>query len=114
MSGSAGNRDDDVIVVYVTAPDADVAAAIADAVVGEGVAACVNVVAGVTSVYRWKGQVERAQEQLLLIKTTRARYQALQAVVLRVHPYELPECVAVPVTAGLEGYLAWVRDAISA
>jgi periplasmic divalent cation tolerance protein len=110
---AADNAADDVVVVVVSAPDAVVAGAIADAVVDEGVAACVNIVAGVTSVYRWKGAVERAQEHLLMIKTTRARYPALQTVVMRLHPYEVPECLALPVAAGLPAYMSWVRDAVS-
>lgn len=94
-----------------TCPDPASAARIADALVGERLAACVNVLPGVQSVYRWQGQVERASEVLLLIKTTQARLEALSARLVELHPYELPEVIAVDIAGGLPGYLAWIEDA---
>ena len=94
-----------------TCPDAATAARIAEALVGERLAACVNVLPGVGSVYRWQGRVERAEEVLLVIKTVRARLDALTARVVQLHPYELPEVVAVDLTGGLPDYLAWIEDA---
>lgn len=94
-----------------TCPDAASAARIADALVGERLAACVNVLPGLQSVYRWQGQVERASEVLLLIKTTRARLEALSARLVELHPYELPEVLAVDIAGGLPAYLAWIEDA---
>ena len=94
-----------------TCPDAATAARIAAALVDERLAACVNVLPGVESVYRWEGRVERASEVLLLIKSTRDRLQALTARVVELHPYELPELVAVDIAGGLPGYLAWIADA---
>lgn len=95
-------------LVYCTCPDAATAQRIADAVVGERLAACVNLLPGVTSVYRWQGKVEQANEVLLLIKTTADRLEALSARVRELHPYELPEVIAVEVRAGLPAYLDWV------
>ena len=94
-----------------TCPDAATAARIAAALVEERLAACVNVLPGVESVYRWQGRVERASEVLLLIKSTRERLPALTARVVELHPYELPELVAVDIAGGLPGYLAWIADA---
>lgn len=102
-------RLSDVLVVYVTCPP-DAADALARSLVEDGVAACVNVLPTVTSTYRWQGCVERESESLLLIKTTRARYATLEAAVRAHHPYELPEIVAVAVTAGLPAYLDWVTE----
>jgi periplasmic divalent cation tolerance protein len=82
----------------------------AEALVGERLAACVNVLPCVASVYRWQGQVERAEESLLLVKTTRPRLEALTARIVELHPYELPEVVAVDIAGGLPGYLAWIAD----
>ena len=94
-----------------TCPDAASAARIADALVGERLAACVNVLPGLQSLYRWQGRVERASEVLLLIKTTRARLEALSARLVELHPYELPEVLAVDIAGGLPAYLAWIEDA---
>ena len=94
-----------------TCPDAETATRIARALVEERLAACVNVLPGLQSVYRWQGQIQRDTEVLLLIKTTRARYPALQARLPQLHPYELPELVAVEAADGLPAYLHWVADA---
>ena len=99
-----------VHLAFCTCPDADSAHALAEALVGERLAACVNVLPGVSSTYRWQGQVERADEVLLLIKTTGERLPALAARVPQLHPYELPELIAVPVAAGLPAYLHWVAE----
>ena len=97
-----------VLICLTTCPDRDAADHIAAALVEERLAACVNIVPGLHSVYRWQGAVEHAGEVLLLIKTTRARYAALETAIRARHPYELPEIVAVPVTQGLPGYLDWI------
>ncbi len=104
---------DDVLLVLTTLPDRDAAMHLADALIEEKVAACVNVLGACTSVYRWQGKVEHADEVPLLIKTTAARYAALEAVIRRLHPYELPEIIAVPLARGLPGYLQWVVSAVS-
>jgi periplasmic divalent cation tolerance protein len=101
--------ENDCLVVLCTCPEGAPAARLAEALVGEGLAACVNRLPGVLSSFRWEGRVQQEAETLLLIKTTRARLAALAARVRELHPYELPEVVAVPVVGGLEEYLDWVR-----
>ena len=102
-----------VLVCLTTCPDAATAERIAEALVGEGLAACVNLLPGVTSVYRWQGAVERSTEVLLIIKTTESGFAALRDRLLELHPYELPELIAVPVGPGLPAYLDWVRDQVA-
>lgn len=102
-----------LLVCFCTCPDATSAARLADALVGERLAACVNIVPGLRSVYRWQGRVERSDEVLLLIKTSQARLPALSARVLDLHPHELPEVVAVEVAGGLSAYLDWVAEQTS-
>jgi periplasmic divalent cation tolerance protein len=101
---------DTVLLCYCTCPDAASAQALAGALVGEGLAACVNRIPAVQSTYRWKGEVTTDSEELLLIKTTASRFAALKERVLALHPYELPELIAVPVVDGHAPYLDWVRD----
>jgi len=96
------------LICLCTCPDADVAERIATALVEERLAACVNVLPAVTSIYRWQGVVERAGETMLLAKTTRERLAALGARIVALHPYELPEVVAVEAVGGLPDYLAWI------
>lgn len=100
----------DALVCFCTCPDPDVATRLARALVAARHAACVNVLPGLTSVYRWQGEVEQGAETLLVIKTTRGAYPALQAALRDQHPYELPELVAVPVVSGLPEYLTWLID----
>ena len=101
-----------VLLCYCSCPDAASAQAIADALVGERLAACVNRLPAVRSTYRWQGAVTCDSEELLLIKTTAARFDALKARLLELHPYELPELIAVPVQHGHEAYLDWVRAGV--
>lgn len=100
--------DERVLLVLSNLPDHDSAAALASALVEARLVACVNVLSPCASVYRWQGVVERASEVPVLMKTTAARYAALEAAIRARHPYELPEIVAVPVERGLQAYLAWV------
>lgn len=99
----------DVLVVLVTCPP-DKAQAIADALVQERVAACVNVVPTLQSTYRWKDEIQRDTEALLIVKTTKDRFDALKQAVLKHHPYELPEVIAVAVDRGHAPYLEWVVE----
>jgi periplasmic divalent cation tolerance protein len=103
----------DVLIALCTCPDAAVGGRIAEALVGEGLAACVNTLPGITSVYLWKGEVQQDSEVLLLIKTTQARLPELTDRVCQLHPYELPEVIAVPVGGGLPDYLQWVNTCTS-
>ena len=100
----------EALICYCTCPDAATAGRIATALVDERLAACVNMLPGVRSVYRWQGQVEAADEVLLLVKTTAEAYPALQDRVRALHPHELPELLAVEPAFGLPGYLSWVTD----
>lgn len=98
-----------VLLVITNLPDRASAETLAALLVDGRLAACVNILAPARSVYRWAGRVEHAEEVPLLIKTTEARYAALETAIRGHHPYELPEIVAVPVTLGLPAYLAWVE-----
>ncbi len=93
-----------------TVPDRETGECIAAALVAERLAACVNILPGVTSIYEWQGEVQRDAECLLLIKTRKSLYSRLESRLLALHPYELPELVAVPLEGGLAGYLQWIQD----
>lgn len=103
----------DVLLCLTTCPDAAAAERIATALVAERLAACVNILPGLRSVYRWQGSVHRDDEWLLLIKTTRDAYPSLQARLPELHPYELPELLAVAVDNGLPAYLRWVHEQVN-
>lgn len=97
------------VVVLCTCPDAASAERIARRLVSERLAACVNRIPGVRSVYRWQGEVRDDVEELLVIKTERARLETLTARIVGLHPYELPEVIALDVVAGHVPYLAWLE-----
>ena len=98
------------VVVFVTVPDRETGLRIARHLVGRRVAACVNIVDGVSSVYWWEGKVEESREALLIIKTTNDLVNDLVRAVREVHPYQLPEVLAVPAVAGLKEYMDWVFE----
>lgn len=100
-------------VVLVTAPSAEAGTAIGRTLVDERLAACVNVVPGLTSIYRWQGQREEASECLLVIKTDAARYAALERRVLELHPYSVPEVLALPVETGAPAYVQWMKESVT-
>jgi len=97
-------------VVLVTVPDREQAQRIAETLIAERLAACVNVVPGVWSIYHWRGKVERAAEELLLVKTRETHVARVAARVREIHPYEVPEIIALPVTAGSQAYLDWLEQ----
>ncbi|HET8899006.1 MAG TPA: divalent-cation tolerance protein CutA [Rhodanobacteraceae bacterium] len=99
------------LVAFSTCPDASSATHLARALVEEGLAACVNQLPGVTSTYRWQGEVHEDTEVLLLIKTTAGRFADLDARLRELHPYELPELIAWPISDGNADYLAWLGQA---
>ncbi len=101
-------------VLFTTAPDAEAAHRIARALVDARLAACVSVLAPATSVYRWQGTVETAQEWPLMIKAAAARLPALKAALVQLHPYDVPELIALPVVDGLPAYIAWALDTSAA
>ena len=100
----------DTLIVLCTCPERESALRIAEQLVDLRLAACVNLVPGITSVYHWEGRRESAEEVLLVIKTRDERLPELQQAVLERHPYELPELIAVPVARGLPAYLNWVAQ----
>lgn len=100
------------MVAFVTAATSDEATRIARALVEERLAACVNIVAPIASVYRWEGQVQQDSEVLLIIKTTDARLPALIRRVKALHSYQVPEVIAVPIADGSADYLAWLADVV--
>jgi periplasmic divalent cation tolerance protein len=104
-------RSSQFVVVLVTCPNRQVGETIGRTLVEERLAACANVIPGVTSIYRWQGKVCQDREVLLLIKTRRSRFAALTCRVQTLHSYAVPEIVALPLFAGSPPYLAWVWDA---
>lgn len=98
------------IAILCTAPDAASAERIASTLVEERLAACVNLLPGVTSVFRWEGKVQREPEVLLIIKTQRERFDAVSARVKALHPYTVPELIALPIDASTPDYLAWLKE----
>jgi periplasmic divalent cation tolerance protein len=104
----------DKIVVFSTCGSAEDAARIARALVEKKLAACVNVMPAVRSFYRWKGAIEDEQESLLVIKSSRALFNQLRVEIERLHSYEVPEVIAVPIVDGSEGYLEWLDRELAA
>lgn len=96
------------LLVLTNLPDRAAAEALADELIRQRLAACVNILAPCRSVYRWQTVVQHDEEHPMLIKTTRERFAALEAAIRARHPYELPEIVAVPIELGLQAYLDWV------
>ena len=100
-------------VVFCTCPDQETGVAIANTLVNDGLAACINIIPGLTSIYRWKGELQTGTEVLLMIKTPEALYAQVEAALQELHPYELPEIIAVPIEAGFTPYLDWIDDCCS-
>jgi len=96
------------LVIFCTCPDRETATRLARTLVEERLAACVNAIGGVVSTYRWQDKIEVDDEVLLLIKTTSDQYEALEARLIELHPYEVPEVLAVEPVAGSAPYLAWL------
>ncbi len=99
----------DQLVVLCTCPDDETARRLANAVVEARLAACVNILPGVTSVFYWEGAAQTETEQLLVIKTSDVAYSQLEAKLVELHPYELPEVIAVGIERGLAGFLDWIQ-----
>lgn len=100
------------VVVFVTCGSTREAQRIAKTLVQRRLAACVNIVGPVKSVYRWKGRVESAREILMVIKTTRARFAELEKEIEKLHSYDMPEIIALPIRAGSKPYLKWLRECV--
>ena len=99
-----------VLVILVTTVNKEEAVRIGKGMVNARLAACANIILGVHSIYRWKGKVVKAQEALLILKSTRPRYRALEKAIKAMHTYETPEIIALPVKEGLDQYIRWVRS----
>ena len=104
MKKSAGQ----VLVILVTAVNQEEAMRIGEGMVNAKLAACASIIPGIQSIYRWKGKVVKAQEALLILKSTRPRYRALEKAIKVMHTYETPEIIALPVKEGLNRYIGWV------
>lgn len=102
------------LLVITNVPERAVAERIAETLVAERLAACINILADTHSVYRWKGAVEHATEFTMMIKIAEQGYPALEARICELHPYELPEIIAVPISLGLPAYLDWIAQASTA
>ncbi len=99
-------------LVLCTCPDQDVARQLAEQLVAQRLAACVNIIPGLESVYEWKGKIEHDSEALLVIKTRLDRYERLEAAIQAHHPYELPEILKVSLSGGLQDYLDWIDNVV--
>jgi len=99
-----------VLVILVTTVNKEEAVRIGNGMVDAKLAACANIILGVQSIYRWKGKVVKAQEALLILKSTRPRYRALEKAIKAMHTYETPEILALQVKEGLDQYIGWVRS----
>ena len=100
------------IVVYVTAPEFDVSQKIADTLINEKLAACVNITSKVHSTYYWQGNVEHDDEYLLIIKTREDRFNKLEERIKELHPYTVPEIIAMPIVRGSHDYLKWIDETL--
>ena len=105
MKKSAGQ----ILVILVTAVNQKEAVRIGKEMVNVKLAACANIIPGIQSIYRWKGKVVKSEEVLLILKSTKPRYRALEKMIKAMHAYETPEIIALPVKNGLDQYLRWVR-----
>jgi len=100
-------------IIFCTCPDRDTAKKLAHLLVTKKLAACVNILPGITSIYTWEEQIESVQEHLLLIKSSKDNYQTIETTLFKHHPYEIPEIIAVPIERGLPEYLDWVDTCLS-
>jgi periplasmic divalent cation tolerance protein len=103
----------DKLLVLTTAGSEAEARKIAEGLVGRRLAACVNIIPRIQSVYRWRGKIEQAEEFLLLIKTSKPREEQVRAAIAELHSYELPECIAIAVAGGSAEYLNWMEESVS-
>jgi periplasmic divalent cation tolerance protein len=106
-------HDDEIIMVFTHVPDHDCATRMAEALINAQLAACVNISSPCTSIYTWNNQLERTREIPMVIKTHRRLYSKIESMMLSMHPYELPEIIALHVSGGLPQYLQWVNAQIS-
>lgn len=108
------SNPENILLVLTNVPDTTTASQLAETLVTQKLAACVNILSPCLSVYMWEGKLEHTNEIPMLIKTTQLQYDALQAAIIKVHPYELPEIISINVDGGLPSYLQWVSAQLSA
>lgn len=101
----------EAVAVFITAPNEQEAERLAGALVGESLAGCVNIIKGIRSIYRWQGKIEDEAEILLIVKTQKVLFERLCSRVRELHSYQVPEVIALPITAGLPEYISWLEDA---
>ena len=101
---------DTYIIVFCTTPSAEISNRIAEECIQSKIAACCNILSGITSVYQWKGQIEKSEEQLLMIKSTEDNFEALENTIIKLHPYKLPEIISVKINNGSQEYLNWIKQ----
>src|SRR5271169_3504301 len=102
----------DKILVLTTAGSTEEARRLADALVDRQLAACVSIVKGIESIYRWKGKTEESEEWMLIIKTTAAAFERVRDTIKELHSYELPECIRIPIEDGSAEYLKWIQESV--
>eukprot|EP00096_Caligus_rogercresseyi_P009688 TRINITY_DN3335_c0_g1_i1.p1 TRINITY_DN3335_c0_g1~~TRINITY_DN3335_c0_g1_i1.p1 ORF type:complete len:133 (+),score=5.75 TRINITY_DN3335_c0_g1_i1:37-435(+) len=102
----------DTRAVFVTAPSTEVAQTLAQGLVSSRLAACVNIIPGLTSVYEWEGKVQSDSESLLMIKTSDSKLSKLSEWVVQNHPYDVPEVIALPIQGGSESYINWIKETL--
>ena len=100
----------DYCIVLCTCPDQASAETLANRLVDNKLAACVNIVPGITSIYQWKGKTEKGQELLLVIKSKPGVFESVKNTILEQHPYELPEIISIPLQSGFSNYLSWIDE----
>ena len=100
----------DAVLVLTTLPNSDAAAELASRVVSEKLAACANILPALRSIYRWQGKMQDENEVLVLLKTQARQYEPLKARILALHPYDVPEVIAIPVERGHQAYLDWILN----
>ena len=103
----------EIIIVFVTVPGLREGSRISKAILTSRLAACVNVIPGVQSMYQWKGKIVREKEAMLVMKTTRIRYRKLEQKIKKLHPYEVPEVIAIPLICGSSQYIEWVTGEVA-
>ena len=101
------------ILILTTTDTLELAKKIAADLVDTGEAACVNIIPGIRSIYRWEGKVQDEGEYLLLVKTTSDKFETVRSMIRRLHTYEIPEVISIPITAGDPDYLSWLRSSLS-
>jgi periplasmic divalent cation tolerance protein len=100
------------LLVLCTCPDKEIATTIAENIVAQHLAACINIIPGIKSIYHWQGNVESAEESLMLIKTHQQKLSSLQNTITTMHPYEVPEIISLDISNGLPKYLQWISSSM--